>query len=630
MAEKTTPSMRTLVDLMRQQAERYRDKVAFSFSYNGDDEDKSQLTYRELDMKARAIAYRLQQHGAPGRRVLVFCRPGLGHIAGFFGCVYAGAIPVPVHEKLAPRMASVVPDAQASFALAAPETPAKVKTAVDRLVGVIDGQPLRWGLTDATVEDAEKWVAPDIDASTTALMQYTSGSTRAPKGIVVSHHNLLHNLAAIRQVWHDDDHTIGVHWLPQHHDMGLIGASLVRLYVGCTTVLMSPAAFITRPMRWLEAMSRHRATVTAAPNFAYDLCVERSSAKERAALDLSNWSTAMCGGEPVRAATLRGFAEAFAPAGFRPEAFHPTYGLAESTVLVSGGSNSPAPVVHHIDRSALGENRVVDAPPEESTAVALVGCGQPQGGQRVIIVNPDTRRECAPDEVGEIWVAGSSVAQGYWGRPDETEQTFSAYLAETDSDSFLGPFLRTGDLGFLRAGELFITGRCKDLVIIRGDNYYPNDIEMTVQDCHPALLSGRGAVFAVMPESGAAEELVVVQEVALPRVSGAELAEMVEAIQTAISEHHGIHADSVVLVGPMRIPTTSSGKIQRGQCRQQFVDGDLETVAEWHAASPPTDDNALSSAIMKSFTNDRDPVAAARVAELIETSAQQYRASRQA
>jgi acyl-CoA synthetase (AMP-forming)/AMP-acid ligase II len=282
-------------------------------------------------------------------------------------------------------------------------------------------------------------------------------------------------------------------------------------------------------------------------------------------------------------------------------------------------------VVHHIERAALSEGRVVDASPEYAGTVAVVGCGRPQGGQRVIIVDPETRRERQADEDGEIWIAGLSVAQGYLGKPEETEHTFSAFLAETGE----GPFLRTGDLGFLRSGEVFVTGRCKDLIIIRGDNYYPNDIEMTVQDCHPALLSGRGAVFAVMPESGAAEQLVVVQEVALPRVGDVELAEMVAAMQTAINEHHGIQADSVVLVGPMRIPTTSSGKIQRSQCRQQFLDGDLETLAEWHAASPSDGDTALSATIMKSFTTDRDSVAAARVAELIKGGSAQ-RASRQA
>jgi acyl-CoA synthetase (AMP-forming)/AMP-acid ligase II len=587
MPDDSPPAPHTLVYLLRQQAERYRDKVAFSFSYNGDDENKSQLTYRELDLQARAIAVGLQTQDAAGERVLVFCRPGLAAVAGYFGCLYAGAVAVPVHERLAPRLSSVVPDAQATFALAAPETPAKVKTAADTLVALIGGQPLRWCDTDADAADAERWVAPDVAAGTTAMIQYTSGSTAAPNGVVLSHGNLMHNVAATSPAWHRDDDTIAVWWLPQHHDMGLIGGILEMLYVGATTMLMSPSAFIQRPMRWLEAMSRHRATMTCAPNFAYNLCVERSTPAERAALDLSSLSVAMNGAEPVRADTMAAFAEAFAPAGFRPDAFLPVYGLAEATLLVSGGSEkcsaSPRPVVHHIDRAALETDRVVDATPNSPTAVTLVGCGRPRGGQRIVIVDPETRRECGPDEVGEIWIAGPSVGQGYWGKPDETAQTFAASLADTGA----GPFLRTGDLGFLRAGELFITGRCKDLVVIGGANYYPNDIEMTVQDCHPVLVSGRGAVFAIAPEQGGADQLVVAHEVDRDRISEAELHEIVDGVQAAMSENHRIQADSVVLVQAMRIPTTSSGKIQRSACRQQFLDHTLDTVAEWYAPKPP-------------------------------------------
>jgi acyl-CoA synthetase (AMP-forming)/AMP-acid ligase II len=587
MSEGTTPAVRTLVDLLRSRAERYRDKVAFSFSYNGDGENSSRLTYRELDIKARAIASELQQQGAAGQRVLVLCGPGLDHVAGFFGCVYAGAVAVPVHQRLAPRLTSVAPDAQAGFALATSETRAKIQAAVDLLAA---GRPLRWCVTDAVVGNAESWVPPDIDESATAMVQYTSGSTRSPKGVVLSHGNLLHNLAAIHQAWPGDDHEIATLWLPQHHDMGLIGGILAMVDIGCTSVLMSPTAFIQRPMRWLEAISRHRATMTVAPNFAYDKCVETSNAAERAALDLSSLSTAMSGAEPVHAATLHAFAEAFAPAGFRPEAFLPVYGLAETTLLVSGGSDCALPVLAHLDRTALGEDRIAEAAPDDVTAATLVGCGQPR--QHVVIVDPETHRPCGPDEVGEIWVAGPSVARGYWGKPEETEQTFSAFLSTTGE----GPFLRTGDLGFLRSGELFITGRCKDLVVIDGHNYYPNDIEMTVQDCHPAFLTGRGAVFAVTPRPRATEQLVVVQEVDRHRIGEAELTEMVNAIQTAITQHHGIQANSVILVEPLRIPTTSSGKIQRGQCRQQFLDRDLETLAERHEAAPAENLEAAAKA----------------------------------
>jgi acyl transferase domain-containing protein/acyl-CoA synthetase (AMP-forming)/AMP-acid ligase II/acyl carrier protein len=573
----------TLLDLVRQRAERYRDKVAFDYChYSPGGEEHDRLTYLELDIKARAIASTLQRQGATGERVLVLCPSGLDFVAGFFGCIYAGAVAVPVHppvrSRVIGRVASILRDVQAGFVLASAGSQAELKAVVD---GLADGSSLQWCAADAVIPaTAEEWVAPDVDASATALVQYTSGSTSSPKGVVVTHRNLLHNLEAINRAC--GDHDIGGFWLPLHHDMGLIGAVLGSLYLGVTSYLMPPEAFIERPMRWLEALSQHGATITAAPNFAYDLCVERSSADERAALDLSNWSTALCGAEPVRAATLQRFANAFAPAGFRPETFHPVYGLAEATLLASGGSNSAVPVVRHVDGVALREHRVVQVASEHPAATPFVGCGRVQHGQEIVIVDPAARRPSRAGEVGEIWLAGGSVARGYWGRPAETEDTFSAFL----SDTRRGPFLRTGDLGFILAGELFVAGRLKDLIIVRGRNHYPDDIEATVQDSHPALLPGRGAAFSVTPRSSDAEQLVVVQEVDRQRLGEVDVREVIDAIRTAVTEHHEIQAHAVVLMEPLRIPTTSSGKIQRSKCRQRFLNGELEVFAEWHAPPP--------------------------------------------
>lgn len=570
-----TAAARTLVDLLRRQADRHRDKAAFIFAPDGT-EEQARLTYAELDRRARAIAAGLQQQGAAGRRVLTVCRPGLDSVAAYFGCLYAGAVAVPVQDRLA-RLALVAPDARAGFALADAETQDKLRARVDGFMK----RPLRWLAPEQPGADPDSWTPPDIDADTTTTLQYTSGSTRAPKGVVLTHANLMANLAAIHEAWGGDEQAVTVYWLPQHHDMGLIGGILEMVYVGCTTVLMSPAAFITRPMRWLEAMSRYRATGTTAPNFAYQLCVERSTAEERAALDLSQWSTAMNGAEPVQATTLRDFAQAFAPAGFRPEAFLPVYGLAEATLLVSGGSDADAPVVRHIDRTALGEDRVVEITDaaDDPGVVELVGCGRPRGGQQIVIADPDTRRRREADQVGEIWISGPNVARGYRGKPEDTEQTFGAYLADTGE----GPYLRTGDLGFLRAGEIFITGRCKDLIIIRGNNYYPNDIEKTVQGSHPALLSGRGAAFSIAPKPGDGEELVVVQEVS-PSADAAGFTTVLEKIKAVIIRHHGIGVHAVALVEPGSIPTTSSGKIQRQAARQRFLDGGFTVLAEWRAA----------------------------------------------
>ncbi len=585
--DSTVHTLRTLVDLLTQRAAKYGENLAFTFSRDGDENETSQVTYRELDRRARQIAADLQSQGAVGERVLVLCPPGLDFLASFFGCLYAGAIAIPVHppmrEHLLPRVESIIADVQPGYALTTSEIEPKIKPAIDGLPG---GQALRWTITDSDDTGSEaSWVPPQIDGDSIAMLQYTSGSTSAPKGVVLTHGNLVHNLLTIAEAWGanpDMPHVTGVFWLPPYHDMGLIGGLLETIYVAGHSVLMPPTAFIKRPMRWLEAISRHRAMITAAPNFAFDLCVELSTPQERAALDLSNWTVALCGAEPVRTATLDGFAELFGPSGFRAESFYPVYGLAEGTLLVSGGSDLPVPMVQHIDRVALGDNRVIDVAADDPNVATMVGCGKPRGGQRVIIVDPETRLQCAADQVGEIWVAGGSVAHGYWGAPELSAETFSATLADTGE----GPFLRTGDLGFLHSGELFVTGRRKDLIIIRGTNHYPNDIELTVQNTNPALLRGRGAVFSIAPEPGAAEQLVVVQEVDPSRLSGEQADEAMQIIRTAVTENHSVRTHAVVLVQPLQLPTTSSGKIQRSACKQQYLDGELPVVAQWPAKAP--------------------------------------------
>ncbi len=479
---------------------------------------------------------------------------------------------------------------QARFVLTTAEVQAKVKAVVD---GLAEGSSLRWCAVDAvTPEAAAEWIASDVDASATAFVQYTSGSTSSPKGVMVTHGNLISNLETIRRATGWVDSYVAVSWLPPHHDMGLISMILGTICFGGSCFLMSPQAFIERPMRWLEALSRHGGTITAAPNFAYDLCVERSSAEERAALDLSAWLIAVCAAEPVRAATLQRFADAFGPSGFRAEAFKPAYGLAEATLLASGDSAWAVPLVRHVDPVALREHHVVDVSPEYPAAVTLVGCGPALYGVEVVIVDPETRRRCAAGKVGEIWLAGGGIAQGYWGEPIKTQETFSAFLSETGR----GPFLRTGDLGFLLDDQLFVTGRLKDLIIIRGRNYYPEDIEATVQDRHSALLRGRGAAFSVTSPTNDAEQLVVVQEVDRERIRDANVDTVIAAIRTAVTEHHEVQAHTVILVEPLRIPTTSSGKIRRNACRQRFLDGSLEVFAEWHAPAPRDPHPAASPA----------------------------------
>lgn len=592
MPRETTQVANTLVELLQQQADRYEDKLAFTFCPNGD-EEKSRLTYRDLDVKARAIATNLQRQGAEGQRVLLLCRPGLDSITGFFGCLYAGAVPVPLDEHWASkRVEAIVPDARAGYVLATPESRKKIKNTLD---GLVDGDTLRWCGTDAPAGDADAWVPPAIDANTSAMLQYSSGSTRAPRGSLLTHHNLLYNLDTIRQAWMqiddgriDDSATgiTGVTWLPHHHDMGLIGGVLVPIDAGFTIMIMSPGAFLMRPIRWLQAISRNRAPISAGPDFGYHWCVRRTTPEQRADLDLSNWALAVTGGEPVRASTIEAFTEAFAPVGFRPDAFIPAYGLTEATLALTGVSGA-APLIEHVDRTALAEDRVTSAEPDDPQAMALVGCGPIQGRHDVVIVDPESCRLRGPDQVGEIWISGSSVAQGYWDKPEETRLTFGAFLAEPPPNTTAGPYLRTGDLGFFRSGQLFVTGRCKDLIIIRGNNHYPNDIEDTVQSCHPALLAGRGAAFSVDGPRRETEQLVIVHEVHRHNLDPGELSAAVEAIRTAVRAQHGVDVHAVLLVKPQRIPTTSNAKVQRGQCRQLFLDGAFDPVAQWQAPPPP-------------------------------------------
>jgi acyl-CoA synthetase (AMP-forming)/AMP-acid ligase II len=377
---------------------------------------------------------------------------------------------------------------------------------------------------------------------------------------MITHGNLLHNLHLIGEAFEAGENSVGVFWLPFHHDMGLIGGVLETLACGGQSTFLSPAAFVYRPARWLRLISELRATISGGPNFAYDECACRVEEDELAALDLRSWEVAFCGAEPIRAATLGRFGDAFGPCGFRREAFYPCYGLAEATLLVTGGRKGAAPVVGH------------GAP--EGAGTARVGCGTARGDLRVEIVSPKVGAPCAEGEVGEIWVAGQSVGQGYWGRPQESADTFGARLAGED-----GPFLRTGDLGYLRGGELFLTGRLKDLIIIGGRNHYPQDVEQTVERCHPAVRGNGCAAFAV--EDGGEERLVVLAEVGIQGRAAAAPGpydSVARAIRRAVSEAHDVAPHRVVLVRPLTIPRTSSGKVRRHACRDGLLAGTLSVL----------------------------------------------------
>ncbi|HEY0375500.1 MAG TPA: condensation domain-containing protein, partial [Pyrinomonadaceae bacterium] len=564
------------------------DKCAYRFLLDGDEGDAVTISYAELDRQARAIGGRLQAAGAKDECVLLIYPPGLDYIAAFFGCLYAGAVAVPAYppqlNRTLSRLQAVAADARAKAVLTTASILLRVERSLDHTPEL---KKIEWLATDAAGGGTEEsWREPLVTSETLAFLQYTSGSTGTPKGVMLSHGNLLHNSALMARGFQYTPLTECVTWLPLYHDMGLIGGVLQPLYGGFPNTLMSPISFVRNPYSWLKAISTFKADLSGGPNFAYDLCARKISDEQRATLDLHNWNVAFTGAEPIRPETLERFAAAFAPCGFRRGAFLPCYGLAEATLIVSCASPGELPLIHAVERDALEQHRVVAASPDAGDGddvLRLSSCGKPLPGQRVLVVSPESLTECRPDEVGEIWVSGPSVARGYWHREKETEDTFHASLAGTGE----GPFLRTGDLGYLSGGELFVTGRLDDLIIIRGRNHYPQDIELTVEKSHAALLPNGGAAFLVQA-ADEEQQLAVVHE--LDHRRQAETDAVVAAIRQAVAEDHGVQVSAVLLVRRGGVPKTSSGKIRRKACRAKFLEGSLDAVAEWRETAARLDD----------------------------------------
>jgi 8-amino-7-oxononanoate synthase len=436
-------------------------------------------------------------------------------------------------------------------------------------------QRIRWRATDQwDADQADEWRRPDVHGETLAFLQYTSGSTGTPKGVMLTHSNLMHNSAMITYAFEHSRSGSGCFWLPLYHDMGLIGGILQPLYMGRPNTLLSPTHFLQKPVRWLQAITQSSSTISGGPNFAYDLCAEKVTPEQKRTLDLSHWSLAFNGAEPVRAETIDRFSKAFAECGFRREAFYPCYGLAEATLIVTGGYKQTPPVVRKFDAHSLEKHQVVPVQPASTGTRELVGSGGNLLDQTIVIADPDTSQPCGDARVGEIWVSGPSVAEGYWRRGEESAHTFGARLADGR-----GPFLRTGDLGFLLDGELFVTGRLKDLIILRGVNYYPQDIERSVDLAHEHVQQGAGAAFAVGEIGG--ERLVVVQEV--ERGRNLDFAGIIAAIRKRIASDFELAVSAVVLIKTGSIPKTSSGKVQRHACQAGYLAGTLASVATWSA-----------------------------------------------
>lgn len=606
------PKFENMIHLLRNRAESDGANLAYNFLEDGD-ERESRINYAELDRRARAVGSYLQErgeNGGHGTRVLLIFHSSIEYIYSFFGCLYAGAIAVTaypprvhknVHDRNLQRLIPISRDSGATFAFTTSEILSRIAPLFPELPELA---ALNWVAVDELPSElSNDWRQPTVASDEIAFLQYTSGSTGVPKGVMVSHYNLLHNQEVMEAGWPTGPQHVYAGWLPIFHDLGLIGLVIRAMYVGAPYHFMQPPSFIQKPLRWLKAISKYKATLSMAPNFAYELCMEKISEADRATLDLSSWEMALNGAEPVREHTIRRFADVFRDCGFRATTMNPHYGLAEATLVVTGHKTTPARIEDY-DIEALeagvGKPAALDAPIE--TRRAQVSSGEVLGDQRVAIVDPETLKECPEGKIGELWLNGGSVARGYWQRPKETAETFQARISDTGE----GPFLRTGDLAFIRNGHVFISSRLKDLIIIRGANHYPQDIELTCESADPALRPANSAAFAI--EVDGEERLVVVQEVERTKRKG-DFTDVFAAIRQAIAEKHDVSVYAIALISPGSIPKTTSGKIQRRGTKQAFLDGELNLIAEWRESDDPQA-AARTPASAPAAASEREPVPA--------------------
>jgi len=573
-----TDDLVSIVDLLERRASAHPDRHAFTFLKDGAIESGT-LSYAELRAKVAALAADFQQRGLAGRSALLLYPPGLEFVIAFYACLFAKVVAIPA---VPPRINRNVANLDGIMADAGATTILTCASQIEKLRTLYADQGnatiYEMVVTD-TNETAltQQWQAPDIGRDDIAFLQYTSGSTGSPKGVMVGHGNLLHNHELLKNFFSLDENSRYVSWLPHYHDMGLIGNIMQSVYVGAPCWLMSPSAFVKQPACWLRAISTYRATISGAPNFAYQYCVDRMTDAQMSGLDLSSWRVAYNGAEPVRAATLQAFQQRFSACGLAETALYPCYGMAEATLIISGGRIDAAPTITHYDHVELEHNRVVKVAATHPNAHALVGCGRESArdNQQIRIVDPATRQVLGSGACGEIWVSSGSVCQGYLNKPEISEQVYRAR-----PDAVERSFARSGDIGFLDPdGELFITGRIKELLIVRGRNHYPTDIEQTVQRSHPALAIDGGAAFAI--EVDGQERVVVAQEVVRESATRFDLDAIVAAASAALYEAFELQLYAFALVRPGRIPKTSSGKIQRGVAREQYLADGLQALATW-------------------------------------------------
>jgi acyl-CoA synthetase (AMP-forming)/AMP-acid ligase II/acyl carrier protein len=574
MAGTTLPA-ENMVKRLLQHESQIPDKVVYRLLEDGINE-RSSITYSKMVMKARAIAAKLQQKGEKGDRILLLFPTGIEFITSFYACLFAGMIAVPTYppkrNKANERFNSIVRDSSPAFILSTRTIHEDLEK--HELLNDLQGIENMLVYEDIPASFSDNWIDPDITEDDIALLQYTSGSTGNPNGVMVSHGNIMHNSEFIKQSFGFDKDSVGVNWLPNFHDMGLIGCLIQAAYLGASNIIIPPLAFLKSPANWFRAITKYNATTGGGPNFAFDYSIEKVEDEDLAEIDLSSLRTLYCGAEPIRDTTFKGFIEKFTKTGFKASQLFPVYGMAEVVLIASGGDYKADPIYLQVDGKALEEKRVMPPLRNDDTRT-LTACGYPWLGMRLAIIDPESRKPAALNEVGEIWTSGPSVARGYWNDSEKTEETFHGYIEGLDS----GPWLRTGDLGFIHEGQLYITGRLKDLIILRGLNYFPNDIEYSVENSHEAIRQNACAAFSV--DLNGEERLVITAEVERAFVRDLPENEVFEAVRNAVFSEYGVQPYVISLLRTGSILKTSSGKIQRFAVRTAWNRKELTEVASW-------------------------------------------------
>lgn len=586
----------TIMDILRLRAGTQRDEPVFAFLGNGD-EETGRLSFHALDFRARAIARHLHGLARPNDRILLLYSPSLDFIEAFFGCLYAGMAPVPIkpprRTQSLDKVAGIASDCGAAGALTDSSLFPELQ---GRFAEFASLREMPLACTDAIQGEqasalAADWKRPDVGKETLAFLQYTSGSTGFPKGVCVSHGNLLYNAEMTNAGFGHDANTIMAGWLPLFHDMGLVGGVMQPVYNGFLSALMPPASFLQKPMRWLKAISKYRATTSGGPNFGFELCVQKFRHEQLEGVDLSSWKVAFNGAEPVSAKTIRDFTRTFAPFGFRASMHQPCYGMAEATLIISGGDIDLDPKIRMFEAASLEQGLAVPNASESGEIPGkfreLVGCGSTMLDQEIRIVDPESLAECRDLQIGEIWIRGENVSAGYWNKTELNQSVFQARIRGGDDRRYL----RTGDLGFLMGKELFVSGRLKDLVIIKGRNLFPQDLEAAIESSHPAFQAGGCAAFSIDSEFG--EKLVAVQEIRREYRKTVSFPELFAAAREAIAREFDVQLADLVQIPQATLPKTSSGKTMRRRCREMYLSNQFE---------PPTD-QGISPAESKARSN---------------------------